>query len=231
MSYLSIRWKGPMMALQGPKLDGMPQSLPIPTLAAVTGMLGAALGIARKDTALLQSIQDTMRIAVVVHRSGVELVDYQTADLSKRHMIGPMWSSGQTTVSREGSPVAITGTRQQFRPYLVDADMSCVIELLEAAPYSADELLSALDHPARPLFLGRTTCPPETRIAGEKINASTLSEAAAIVLDARGGQRLYLPLEAAEFEWGDIPISLPGSRDWSAHTHSGSQSYVVRSVP
>lgn len=226
MPYLTIRWKGPMMSLQGPRVDGLPQSLPIPTLAAVTGLLGAALGVSRRETGVLQSLQDTMRLAVIIHRSGVELFDYQTADLSKPYMVGPMWSSGRTTIKRDGSE--IKGTRQQFRPYLADADMTCVVELLEGAPFDVAQLLAALDQPARPLFLGRTTCPPEMRMAGGVVEASSLAQATAKVLAPRPAERVYLPMEIAEIEWGDIPVSIPGSRDWATQRHSGSQSYVIR---
>jgi hypothetical protein len=106
--------------------------------------------------------------------------------------------------------------------------MTCIVELLDAAPFAATEILAALDYPARPLFLGRTTCPPETRVAGETIAASTLAEATGTVLAARGGQQVYLPMEIAEIQWGDIPVSIPGTRDWAAQRHSGSQTYVIR---
>ena len=51
-----------------------------------------------------------------------------------------------------------------------------------------------------------------------------------MVLAETGGQRLYLPIETADMEWGDMPVSIPGTRDWGAQRHSGSQSYVMRSV-
>lgn len=227
--YLSVRWKGPLMALQGPRIDGLPQAVPIPTLAALTGLLGAALGIARRETEVLQSIQDTMRLAVIVHAAGVEIIDYQTADLSKRHMRGPMWSSDGHVVKREGS--VTTGTRQQFRPYRSDADMTCIIELLEGAPYAASTILTALDYPARPLFLGRTTCPPETALAGKLILASSLQEAVQTSLSGTHVIHVYLPMESADIAWGDIPVSIPGTRDWAAQRHSGSQTYVIREMP
>jgi hypothetical protein len=109
--------------------------------------------------------------------------------------------------------------------------MTCVVELLEGAPYSAEEILAALDQPARPLFLGRTSCPPETRVAGGTIAATSLAEAVTFALT--GGaecRQLYLPVEAAEVEWGDVPVSIPGTRDWAAQRHSGVQSYILRSL-
>jgi hypothetical protein len=37
-------------------------------------------------------MQDNMRVGVVVHRIGVEINDYQIADLGKLHMRGQSWS-------------------------------------------------------------------------------------------------------------------------------------------
>jgi hypothetical protein len=91
------------MALQGPRIDGEPQSLPIPTRSLLTGLFGSALGYGRGDHEKLQALQDNLRVAVVVHRDGIEINDYQIADLGKSYMRGPMWSSGTRVVKREGS--------------------------------------------------------------------------------------------------------------------------------
>ena len=85
MSFLNVRLTAPLMALQGPRIDGEPQSLPIPTRSLLTGLFGAALGYGRGDHLKLQALQDGMRVGVVVHRSGVEISDYQIADLGKAY--------------------------------------------------------------------------------------------------------------------------------------------------
>src|SRR5260370_26492002 len=90
MFFLTIRLSAPLMALQGPRIDGEPQSLPIPTRSLLTGMFGSALGFGRGDHERLQALQDNMHVGVVVHRNGVEINDYQIADLGKSHMRGPM---------------------------------------------------------------------------------------------------------------------------------------------
>lgn len=216
------------MALQGPRIDAMPQGLAIPTRSLVTGLIGSALGLARSESARLQQLQDTLRLAVVVLRKGREIIDYQIADLGKPHMKGPMWTSGVTTVKREGS--VVEGLRQQWRPYLADAEMLLIIELLPEAPFSATEILAALDQPQRPLFLGRTSCPPQTRIAGEVIDAPSLSEAATLLSKGLAAT-LYLPADRAAPQWGDLPMSIPGRRDWLANRHAGSDMYLQRPAP
>src|SRR5438046_2841237 len=111
MVFFSICLSAPLMALQGPRIDGEPQSLPIPTRSLLTGLFGSALGYTRGDYAKLQALQDNMQVGVVVHRDGFEVSDYQIADLGKPHMRGPMWSSGTSIAKREGSQ--IKGLRPQ----------------------------------------------------------------------------------------------------------------------
>src|SRR6516164_3806353 len=80
MIFLTIRLRAPLMALQGPRIDGEPQSLPIPTRSLLTGLFGSALGYTRGDHAKLQALQDKMLVGVIVHHGGIEINDYQIAD-------------------------------------------------------------------------------------------------------------------------------------------------------
>jgi len=228
MQFLTLRFKGPLMALQGPRIDGDPQGLPIPTPSLATGLIGAALGISRAEPERLQAIQDAMALACVVHEPGIEIIDYQIADLSKPHMTGPMWSSGISVIAREGSQIG--GLRQQWRPYLADADMTVVIGFAPSAPVQVEDVLKALQEPARPLFLGRTSCPPEVPLAGEIIEAENLASAANAVAAKRGAKLVYLPTELVDPEWGDLPVSIPGRRDWVSNRHSGADLYVCRQL-
>jgi CRISPR-associated endonuclease/helicase Cas3 len=103
------------MALQGPRIDGEPQSLPIPTRSLLTGLFGCALGYARSDYAKLQALQDSMRVGVVVHRSGIEI----------------------SVDGRRGSIVAVT-TQTAEQSLDIDADLL----ITDACP--ADVLLQRL---------------------------------------------------------------------------------------
>src|SRR5262249_39005805 len=171
----TIRLSGPLMALQGPRIDGEPQSLPIPTRSLLTGLFGSALGYMRGDHVKLQALQDNMQVGVVVHRGGVEISDYQIADLGKSHMRGPMWSSGTSVAKREGSQ--IKGLRPQQRPYRVDADMTAIVGLGGGSPVNPEQIIAALDQPAHPLFIGRSSCPPASKLAGHLLDAPSLEAA------------------------------------------------------
>ena len=169
MRFFTIRFSAPLMALQGPRIDGEPQSLPIPTRSLITGLFGSALGFGRGDHGKLQNLQDNMHVAVVVHRNGVEIHDYQIADLGKSHMRGPMWSSGTSIAERKGSES--DGLRQQQRPYRADADMTAVIEIRDESLITAEQIIAALDQPAHPLFFGRTFLSSASRLAGNIFEA------------------------------------------------------------
>jgi CRISPR system Cascade subunit CasD len=228
MSFLTVRLSAPLMALQGPRIDGEPQSLPIPTRSLLTGLFGSALGYGRGDHEKLQGLQDNIRVAVVVHRNGIEINDYQIADLSKSYMRGPMWSSGTSVVEREGSQTR--GLRQQERPYRADADMTAIVDVQTGCSVTAEQMLDALDHPVHPLFIGRNSCPPASRLAGRVFEATSLEAATLAVARDHSGE-IYLPAEAATPAWGDLPLSIPGRRDWASFRHAGADLYVIRQRP
>jgi CRISPR system Cascade subunit CasD len=169
-----------------------------------------------------------MRVGVVVHRSGIEISDYQIADLGKSHMRGPMWSSGTSVAKREGSE--IKGLRPQHRPYRADADITAIVELGASTPVDAEQIIAALDQPARPLFIGRSSCPPASRLAGQLLDAASLEAAVLNVARDHPGE-IYLPAEATSPSWGDIPLSIPGQRDWSGYRHAGADLYLMRPRP
>jgi CRISPR system Cascade subunit CasD len=230
MVFLTIRLRAPLMALQGPRIDGEPQSLPIPTRSLLTGLFGSALGYTRADHDKLQRLQDNMQVGVVVHREGVEISDYQIANLGKSHMRGPMWSSGTSVAKREASREVLLGLRPQQRPYRADADMTAIVELGGDSPVSAEELISALDQPARPLFIGRTSCPPVCKLAGGLLDAASL-EAAVLDVARDNPGTVYLPAAVTTPAWGDMPLSIPGCRDWTTYRHAGADLYIMRPSP
>lgn len=200
MSIFTIRWAGPVMSLAGPRIDGYASSQPVPAPSTVAGLMGAALGISRGDPTL-EAMRRTMRYAAVVHRAGVESIDYQTADLTTPRMTGPMWWRDGTgrvgTMARLG---AGSKTAEQWRPLRHDADMTLVVELIEGAPFAAEQILAALDEPVFPLFLGRAHCTPGCRMAGRRLDVEDLPAGCAMV----GDGTLYLPAEVAGAELGDL---------------------------
>lgn len=108
--------------------------------------------------------------------------------------------------------------------------MTAVVELAAGSPVLAADILAALDHPVHPLFIGRSSCPPASRLAGRVFDASSL-EAAVLAIAREHPGDIYLPADAATPAWGDMPVSIPGRRDWAGYRHAGADTYIVRSSP
>ena len=118
-----------------------------PTKSGVIGLLAAALGLRRDDTAGLARLNG-LHFAVRADREGSLLVDFHTANrLSER----------QQKENREKGkkPEAPYVT---YRHYLQDAVFLVGLESEDTA--LLQELETALKHPVYPLYLGRRSCPP-----------------------------------------------------------------------
>jgi CRISPR system Cascade subunit CasD len=206
MRLLVLGLRGDMASWAGPAIDGYPLALPIPGASAITGMLGAALGIDRAEHERLQALQDGLEHAVVVH-AGEPLVDFQTADLSTPHMRGPFMTGSGRIVAREGSEDALA-KRIVRRPYLSGFVADVVLTLAPDAGPTVEDLAAALLRPAYPVTLGRRCCPPSAPILGTIVEAASLEVAARERL--RPGSVLWLP--AAMGEHGTITVA--DRRDW-----------------
>ena len=225
-SLLTMRLAAPVASLSGPRIDTASDSLPIPTRSMIAGIMGAALGVGYGQPNVLQKLQDTMRLAVVVHREGTITRDYQAVRMDLAHMTGPMWWHDGHRVGvmerKGGEPErSITGER----PLTCDYDATVVVELLAGAPFTVEEILNALRHPAHPLGIGQRSCIPSQPIAGEPLDAPTLIDGVALV----GAGTIYLPAECvATGGFGDLYVSIPAGREWATRQHGGSDTYVVR---
>ena len=103
-----------------------------PTKSGVVGLLAAALGLRRDDTAGLARLNQ-LRFAVRIDGESSLLVDFHTAK------------------SKDTSYVT-------YRHYLQDAMFLAGLESSDKA--FLNELEAALRHPVYPLYLGRRSCPP-----------------------------------------------------------------------
>lgn len=207
MEIFTLHWRGPMASQAGSRIDGFGQSQAIPSRSAIAGLLGAALGISVGSRELVE-LADAFNYAVEIRKPGAPITDYQTADLTKMKSDTMWWfNDGRVgVVKREGSKGALT-TRVQNRPLLCDVDMVVYICLQDNVRWSAEELIEALLTPKFPLSLGRENCPPSGRIAGAKLDCTSLEEA---LSEVKG--LVYQPLIGGKDSmqgWGDIVVSIP----------------------
>jgi CRISPR system Cascade subunit CasD len=223
----TMRLTAPLASLSGPRIDTASDHLPIPSRSMITGIIGAALGLGYDQPEILQQVQNAMRLAVVVHREGRVIRDYQTVRMGLPHMIGPMWwydGKRLGIMKREGGDPERTITGE--RPLICDYDATIIIDLFPGSPFSAREILKALRTPVHPLCVGQRSCIPSLPIAGETLNTQSLSDAVSMVPPGT----IYLPAECVtqSSRFGDLYVSVPAGRDWTTREHGGSDTYVVR---
>lgn len=109
-----------------------------PTKSGIIGLLAAALGLRRDDTAGLARLNG-LHFAVRADREGSLLVDFHTANREEDR--------------KKGKAPYVT-----YRHYLQDAVFLVGLESEDTA--LLQELETALKHPVYPLYLGRRSCPP-----------------------------------------------------------------------
>ena len=162
---LIVHLQAPLMSFGGPQVDQIGPTGRFPTISQVTGLLANALGYRHGDFDRLQALQDRLSLASALVCEGEEVQDYQTVDLGQAHLRSPSWTTRGHPEHRAGGPDARYGTHIRFRRYRADASVLAAISLSPADETpTLSNLAEALDAPARPLFIGRKSCLPSTRM-------------------------------------------------------------------
>ncbi|CAJ36459.1 type I-E CRISPR-associated protein Cas5/CasD [Methanocella arvoryzae] len=112
-----------------------------PTKSGIIGLLGCALGYARKDPRLTDELDSQLRIGIRVECPGEIARDYHTVSGELRTAEGKL---------RETTIVS-------FRDYLQDA---AFLVVLEGPGELLTRISNALKDPVWPIYLGRKSCPP-----------------------------------------------------------------------
>lgn len=213
------------MAFGGVAVDNLGVIDDLPSASLMTGMLGNALGYRRTDVTRLQSLQDRLRFAVRVDRSGQRMTDYQTADINKDDS---GWTTRGAPEGRAGGQGTYEGQHQRYRDYHADAAVTIALTLDPMDDSS--ELLSlaeALDQPARPLFIGRKPCLPSERLVIGIVEAMTLLEAlqkAPLSIDADESPRYFVRQQGLA---DARSVRVHGARNWLANVHQGCEIWSV----
>ena len=178
MDVLLLRFDAPLMSFGAPIVDNQGEIQPYPALSMMTGLLGNALGVDHSEFDRLERLQERLRYASRQDRRGRRIEDYQTVDLSKPYMDDDRaWTTYGHTESRAGGS-ASDGTHIRHRDYWADAvhTVAVTLDAPDEAP-TLDDLTAAVQHPARPLFLGRKPCLPADALFGGRLQADSLPKA------------------------------------------------------
>jgi len=222
---LVLRFDAPLMSFGGIVVDNIGVTDAFPGRSMITGLLASALGYRHGDTVSLEDLQGRIVYAARCDRPGREMVDYQTADLSPAYLRAG-WTTRGYSEGREGGS-ASSGTTIRYRHYLADALFTVAIALspAEGSP-NLDAIASALEQPARPLFLGRKSCLPAAPIfVGARKGASLWQ---VLKSEPQVENRSQPPPWSATWpadEEEDVPgsrlVSVFDTRDWANQVHTG----------
>jgi CRISPR system Cascade subunit CasD len=150
MSGVVLCLDGPLQAWGGPA--GFTAERPtetLPSLSGIVGLIANALGRTRTD-----SIDDLARaeLAVRADRPGLRIRDFHTVGTEGRYVPSASGTRGTNPIVTE-------------RWYLADATFVAVFTPDPSTGIRAEDLHERLQHPHRPLYLGRRSCPPATPVS------------------------------------------------------------------
>lgn len=215
--HLLMRLRAPLIAFGGEAIDNYGVIRDFPALSMVTGLIANALGWDRADFDAHDRLQTRLVMGTRLDRDGQRLMDFQTAQLAKS-------DSGWTTRGRPESRTGISydSPHLRYRDYHADLDALIALRLEPADEAPAlDDIAHALDHPMRPLFIGRKPCLPSSRLFVDIIHAAD-------VLDAL--QRAPASTDSTfRFQWpqgeGTLPharsVDVCDERNWRSGVHGG----------
>ncbi|MFW6082837.1 MAG: type I-E CRISPR-associated protein Cas5/CasD [Chloroflexota bacterium] len=245
MKALVLRLDGPMMSFGAVMVDHHGYIDRFPGTSMLCGLIANALGWDHSDVDRLQALQERIRFAARWDVSPERVIDYHTVDLGQCRMREEGWTTRGEPEHRAGGTAGKSGTHERYRHYWNDGVMTLALGLTEGDRPSLEEVKTALERPARPLFLGRKSCltsrpllDPETPLA-EGNNVLTILRRAPVWTRAGVPARSNGKLEAcwpAEIEGGerkhirrvydlrDWPNQLPAGGRWRAEGLIGGRS-------
>jgi CRISPR system Cascade subunit CasD len=227
-AFLMLRLEAPLMSFGREAIDANGPTRDFPDASMLTGLLANALGFSRHEAAKHQRLQDRLVVGVRIDRLGHDLRDYQTAQLSKRDQ---GWTTRGKPEGRAGDESTYNRPHVRFRHYRADAALTLAVRLDPAdEPPTLDDLAVALDHPARPLFIGRKPCLPSAPLfAGVRDEKNSVAALQAMQPADGTPDRCHfvLPRREADALGPSEMIRLTGRRDWIAGVHTGEETLAT----
>lgn len=233
--HLIMRLESPLMSFGGETIDNYGVIRPFPATSMLTGLFANALGWRRIERERHQSLQDRLVFAARIDREpagGVRLTDFQSAAINNSEQ-------GWTT---RGHPEGRAGGTYQnhlrYRDYFADMRVTIALRLHpESGTPTLDELATALQEPARPLFIGRKPCLPSAPLfAGFREGATALDALRAWPLADPGSDKSNIRTIWPQNEGVDDISSthsymLTDQRNWISGLHGGGRPVHEGRIP
>lgn len=141
--FLILHLKGPMQAWGTHTYEDFRPSNLFPTRSGLLGLIGACLGIDRRDHEGLKQLAEGIEFTVRIGHGGIKLPDYHTIIEARRANRKP--KKGETV--------------QTYREYLFDASFHIAIGEHPGSEISLETIAKAIKKPIYTPSLGRRSCP------------------------------------------------------------------------
>lgn len=220
--HLLLRLEAPLIAFGGEIIDNFGVIRDFPALSMITGLFANALGWRREDCELHDRLQNRLVVGARLNTPIQRLTDFQTAQLGKDDK---GWTTWGVPEERRGGADSYKSPHLRYRDYHASLNVLVALRLQPSddAP-TLDDLAVALDHPARPLFIGRKPCLPSQRIFAGWQEADNVLHALQIAHLPQTDDTQSLRMQWPDGEGnlaGDRLIDLCDERNWTSGVHGG----------
>jgi CRISPR system Cascade subunit CasD len=191
--YLIIKLQGAMQAWGGHTYEDYRPSLIFPTRGAIIGLLGACLGIERKDLNALKALDKSFELTVRADKRKIT----QRANSEAKPPVSMQKITDFHTVRNarkvDGKPrqEAIVSRRE----YLCDAEFTLALSFTEKAEYDLKRVKRDIQKPVYTPFLGRRSCPIQSPLFEAVVTAINVQAALSSIEPYQGtlysGTELY----------------------------------------
>lgn len=226
MDVLLLQFDAPLISFGAPIVDNRGVIQPYPALSMMTGLLGNALGFDHSEFDRLERLQERLWYASRQDRRGEKITDFQTVDFSQEHLDkSRAWTTRGTIEGRSTRLQKQTHIRE--RDYWADSVHTVAVTLRNPEEHpTVDRLEEAVQHPERPLFVGRKTCLPAAPLHLGRIQADSLVGALETAplhprADDRTSYRAWWPCEPDDQPDADMVKPVTDRRDWRNQIHVG----------
>lgn len=171
MKYCLFRLYAPLVSWGETAIGFERRSSTHPTKSAITGLIGAALGINRDDEENQKELTNSLGIGIKIISSGGVLKDFHTVGDVKEDKKQKYY----TRKDELSAPLNKQSTVLSSRTYRTDS-LYIISIWLNNDFFNLENIREALIQPAFHLYLGRKSCPPALPLQPQIIESETLKE-------------------------------------------------------
>lgn len=226
--HLILRLDAPLMSFGGDTVDNLGVVRDFPASSMIVGLIGNALGYERHETGKLDRLQERLIMGSLRLQEGRRFQDFQTAQLEKKDR---GWTTLGRMEGRRGGAATYESPHIRYRDLDANAVVIVALRLKDAEENpTLSDIVVALNHPVRPLFLGRKPFIPSVPISGDIVEAADVPTALEIAISgATDGCRSQWPAGEGARP-GTKATRLTDQRDWNAGVHTGRRAVIEGSL-